>query len=118
MCSRRCAPPKTLEDAIADMFDAVESYFDGGGRVCLVGLFALGDERDRFSGAIGGYFAEWVTSLALALEAAGREPDAAREIAEETVAVVQGALVLARSLREPAAFLRALARLKARIAAY
>lgn len=105
------------QTAIWKMFDAVESYFDKGGRVCLVGLFALGEERDRFSGAIGGYFAEWVTALALALEAAGREQGAAREIAEETVAGVQGALVLARSLGEPAAFLRSLDRLKARIAA-
>jgi TetR/AcrR family transcriptional repressor of lmrAB and yxaGH operons len=103
--------------AIGDMFDAVERYFDKGGRVCLVGLFALGDERDRFSGAIGGYFAEWVAALTQALEAAGRDPDAAREIAEETVAGVQGALVLARSLREPPAFQRVLNGLKARIEA-
>ena len=115
--SSRCVYLRMRKLRSAKMFDAVESYFDKGGRVCLVGLFALGEERDRFAGAIGGYFAEWVTALALALEAAGREQGAAREIAEETVAGVQGALVLARSLREPAAFLRSLDRLKARIAA-
>jgi AcrR family transcriptional regulator len=103
--------------AIDAMFREVERYFDKGGRVCLVGLFALGDERDRFAKAINAYFSEWIASLAQALEASGRTPIAAREIAEEIVAGVQGALVLARSLREPEAFLRCLHRLSARIAA-
>lgn len=101
-------------DAIGAMFDSVERYFDRGGRVCLVGLFALGDERDRFSQAINAYFSEWIESLAQAFRAEGRSPGAAREIAEEIVAGVQGALVLARSLREPEAFLRCLQRLRAR----
>jgi TetR/AcrR family transcriptional repressor of lmrAB and yxaGH operons len=114
------APLRATEDpeaAVAAMFDAVESYFDRGGRVCLVGLFALGDERDRFFKAIARYFSEWVAALTLALERAGRNSEAAREAAEEIVAGVQGGLVLARSLKDPEAFPRALARLKARAAA-
>jgi TetR/AcrR family transcriptional regulator, lmrAB and yxaGH operons repressor len=99
-------------DAIDAMFDAVERYFERGGRVCIVGLFALGDERDRFSQAINAYFSEWIEALAQALRAEGRSHTAAREIAEEIVAGVQGGLVLARSLREPEAFLRCLQRLK------
>jgi TetR/AcrR family transcriptional repressor of lmrAB and yxaGH operons len=101
--------------AVDAMFDAVERYFEKGGRVCLVGLFALGDERDRFSQAVSAYFSEWIASLAQALETGGRDRIAARDLAEETVAGLQGALVLARSLREQAAFLRCLQRLKARI---
>jgi TetR/AcrR family transcriptional repressor of lmrAB and yxaGH operons len=114
------APLRSAQDpraAIAAMFEAVEGYFDRGGRVCLVGLFGLGDERDRFAEAIAGYFVEWATALALALERAGRHPDAARAIAEDVVAGVQGALVLSRSLKEPAAFLRVLDRLKQQAAA-
>jgi TetR/AcrR family transcriptional repressor of lmrAB and yxaGH operons len=106
------------DGAVATMFDAVEEYFDRGGRVCLVGLFALGDERDRFCESIAAYFAEWVAALTEALQRGGRDPKAAREIAEEVVAGVQGALVLARSLKDPAAFLRALDRFRSRAAAY
>jgi TetR/AcrR family transcriptional regulator, lmrAB and yxaGH operons repressor len=105
---------KEPKDAVDAMFDAIARYFDGGGRVCLVGLFALGDERDRFSQAINAYFSEWIESLAQSLRAEGRTPAAARELAEEIVSGVQGGLVMARSLREPEAFLRCLRRLRAR----
>ena len=39
------------EDAIAATFDSVDMYCRSGRRVCLVGVFALGDSRDRFSPA-------------------------------------------------------------------
>ncbi|MFX6040635.1 hypothetical protein ABTE96_21935, partial [Acinetobacter baumannii] len=40
------------EDAVAGikaMFDDVSRDFLSGQRVCLVGVFALGNERDRFA---------------------------------------------------------------------
>jgi len=109
------APLREGGDVTA-MFAAVEAYFRSGRRVCLVGALALADSRDRFAARVRRYFAEWVDALAAALAARGREPAAAREAAEDIVAGVQGALVLARALDEPAAFGRAVARLKARAA--
>jgi len=107
--------------AVPEMIRAVDGYFRSGRRVCLVGAFALGDVRDRFGAAIRGYFAAWTDALAQALarseQWAGRPEDAARDRAEETVAAIQGALVLARALDEPAAFRRSLARIEARLMA-
>ncbi|MCJ2054354.1 TetR/AcrR family transcriptional regulator [Methylobacterium sp. J-070] len=104
-------------EAVSVMFDAVEAYFRSGRRVCLVGVVALGSERDRFAGAVRSYFARWVAALADALGRSGRDAGASVALAEEIVAQIQGAIVLARALDEPALFARAIAALRARVAA-
>jgi len=103
--------------ATARMFDAVDAYFRSGGRVCLVGAFALADTRDRFGARVRGYFTRWIDALSAALTAAGHKPRKARSRAEEIVAGVQGAIVLARALDDQAAFSRILERLRRRAAA-
>jgi len=104
----RDLPP---EQGIPAMFAATEAYFHGGGRVCLVGVLALGEARDRFAAAVRGYFAAWQAALAGALARAGRpEPEA---LAEAILAGIQGGLVLARAAGDPGCFPRILARLRA-----
>lgn len=100
---------------VADMFTAVERYFLSGRKVCLVGVFALGNERDRFAERVRAYFAEWVDALALALERGGHAAAAARDLAEDVVGGIQGALVLARAADEPELFMRTLARMRQRL---
>ena len=102
--------------AIAAMFRSVETYFRSGRRVCLIGSFALGDTRDRFAQAVRGYFDAWRGTLAVALRRRGHRPAAARALAEEVVAGIQGALVLARAVDDPAVFTRSMRRLEARLA--
>jgi TetR/AcrR family transcriptional repressor of lmrAB and yxaGH operons len=104
-------------DAIRAMSRSLDSYFRSGCRVCLVGAFALGDVRDRFATAIRSYFAAWIEALAQALVRAGRNEAMARDRAEEAVAAIQGALVLARALDDTDAFQRSLARIEARLLA-
>ncbi|MCJ2057898.1 TetR/AcrR family transcriptional regulator [Methylobacterium sp. J-048] len=104
------------EQAVSDMFDAVEGYFRSGRRVCLVGVLALGTSRDLFAEAVRGYFARWVAALADALRRAGHGEAASAALAEEVVAQIQGAIVLSRALDEPALFTRALATLRSRVA--
>ena len=102
------------EQAIGAMFDSVDAYFRTGRRACLVGVLALGDARDRFAEAIRSYFIRWVEALEAALLRAGRTPEDARLLAEETVAGVQGAITLARALDDPAVFARNLEAMKRR----
>ncbi|OQM75541.1 TetR/AcrR family transcriptional regulator [Manganibacter manganicus] len=102
------------ELAIGQMFDAVTTYFRSGGRVCLVGAFALTDARNRFGAAVGGYFARWIEALALALRHAGASDSMAVALAEDAVLGIQGAIVIARSLDDRAAFERAMQRIQAR----
>jgi AcrR family transcriptional regulator len=102
---------------IGRMLDATDLYFQSGGRVCLVGAFALDDSRNRFGAEIKSYFGNWVTYLAGALERAGHEKPEADQLAEETVAAIQGALTLARAFDDTKVFSRALARTRLRLAA-
>ena len=95
-------------EAVTATLDATEEYFRSGRRVCLVGVFALSDTRDRFALAISGYFAGWRDALTDALVRAGQPAD----LAEEILAALQGGLVLARALDDPGTFQRAVARSK------
>jgi len=104
------------EAAIEAMFDTVERYFKSGRRVCLVGVLALGDARDRFALAVRDYFRRWIAALAGALVRLGKTRPLAVALAEEAVAGIQGAIVIARALEDPRIFSRTLERLKARLA--
>ncbi|MES2740380.1 MAG: TetR/AcrR family transcriptional regulator [Pseudomonadota bacterium] len=97
------------------MFDAVSAYFQSGQKVCIVGLFALGQERDRYGARVQAYFAQWVAALAAALEQDGKSAPRAVSLAEDVVAGIQGALVLSRALARPELFARALADMAARL---
>lgn len=89
---------------IAAMFGAVERYFLSGQKICLVGVFALGSERDRFALKVKSYFSDWIAALDEALRRAGWDGEAAQVLALEAVGAIQGALVLARALDRPALF--------------
>ena len=97
--------------AIARMWRSVDNYFHSGRRICLVGAFALDGVRDRFASAIKGYFVRWIVSLGRAYVRAGKSVATARERAETAIAGIQGALVLARALDDPAVFSRSIERL-------
>ncbi|MFS8147430.1 TetR family transcriptional regulator [Rhizobium sp. R635] len=102
-------------EAIAAMWTNVNDYFRSGGRICLVGAFALDETRERFSAAIGGYFIRWIGALRSALVRAGYPEEEALALAEESVAGIQGALVLSRALNDKAVFTRALETLAKRL---
>lgn len=104
------------QEAIARMWKSADSYFHSGRRVCLIGAFALDETRDRFSGAIRGYFKRWTTALEGALIRAGCDAVEAKAQAEDAVIGIQGALTLARALNDKTVFGRSLRRLQQRLA--
>lgn len=112
------APLETADDpgvAIEAMFNGVSTYFRSGRRTCLVGALALSDARDRFAMAVSRYFERWVVALTDALRRSGHDERHASALAEEVAAGIQGAIVLARALDEPAVFERAISQLRARV---
>lgn len=100
---------------IAHMFEQVERYFLSGRKVCLVGVFALGNERDRFAAKVRDYFAAWIDALAGALVRSGKSGTEAAALAEEVVGGIQGALVLARAFDRQDVFVSTLQRLRMRL---
>ncbi|MCB8837546.1 TetR/AcrR family transcriptional regulator [Aurantimonas sp. VKM B-3413] len=102
-------------EAIARMLDGVETYFHSGRRVCLIGSFALGCVRDRFADRVAGYFGAWRAALAAALRREGVAPSESEALAEDAIAAIQGGLVAARALDDPALFSRTIDRLRQRL---
>jgi len=100
---------------IEEMFEAVDQYFRSGQRICLIGAFALDDTRDQFGTVINAYFTSWTEALTVALKRNGLGAREAKEMAEDIVAGIQGALVLARSVDDPMLFSRTLKRLRNRV---
>jgi hypothetical protein len=98
--------------AIALMWETTDTYFRSGRRICLIGAFALDETRDRFAGAIKGYFKRWIEALAGALIRGGVKEAEANALAEEAVVGIQGALMLARALGDDRVFGRTLRRLR------
>ena len=107
-------PLRSLDpgSGISAMLKACEDHYASGRRACVVGLFALGDARDRFAERVRTYFARWVEALSEALQRGGRTRETARGLAEYGVASMQGAIVLARALDDPVVFSRACGRLQ------
>lgn len=101
--------------AVDAMFEAVSDYFRSGRRACFMGTLALGEERERFAVAVSRYFTRWIEGLAEALRRQGLGQTLARRLAEETVAGIQGAIVLSRALDDPAIFERAMMSLQTRL---
>jgi AcrR family transcriptional regulator len=101
--------------AIADMFKAVDHYFYSGARICLVGVFALSGERDRFHAQVGGYFTAWIDALTGALRRLGHSSTDAQRLSLEVVSGVQGGLMLARALDDPRTFSACIASLERRL---
>lgn len=112
-------PLRTEEPAVAieAMWRGVDDYFRSGGRICLVGAFALDETRERFADAINSYFKRWIEALAGALVRGGVAVDTARAEAEQAVLGIQGALVLSRALDDHDVFRRAIAGMQARLKA-
>lgn len=105
---------KDPDAGLEHMFRAVDRFFHSGRRICLVGTFSLDDSRDRFADEVQSYFADWIRALTGALRRKGFDAKSAREISEDIVAGIQGALVLARSQNDPRIFTRSLKRYQAR----
>lgn len=104
------------DHGIKGMFEAIDDYFRSGKRICLVGAFALDETRDQFATEVNAYFSTWTKALAAALRRSGLGAREATETAEDVVAGIQGALVLARSQDDPPVFRRAVKRLEDRVA--
>ncbi|AMY52942.1 putative HTH-type transcriptional regulator YxaF [Rhodococcoides fascians D188] len=95
-----------------DMFEQTARYFRSNRLVCLFGAFTLGLERATFSSRVAAHFTQWIEALTPVLQRLGHG-DSAAELAEEIVAGIQGALVLARAFDDATRFDRVLARLEA-----
>ena len=103
--------PGDPRDRIMASMKAVERFYAGGAKNCLLGTMVLSGGLDLFADEVGGAFSAWVDALSAVIEDAHIRPPIARRRAEDAVVRLQGALVVTRGLRDPKFFKRLLAEL-------
>jgi len=103
--------PETPVRRLRLMSKSVEQFFKQGKTSCLWAVFALGDGDDLFHARIHRALTLWIEALAKVIAEGGVGADHAREKAEDAILQIQGALMLARSLKDAKPFHRVLRRL-------
>jgi AcrR family transcriptional regulator len=98
-------------DRIRAMSDSVDEIYNRGRHSCLLAVLTLGESKDLFHIQIAYALNIWIDTLAQVLIEAGFAPELARHKAEDAIAQIQGALVLARGLNDTAPFERVIKRL-------
>ena len=103
--------PGAPADRLQGMIRALDAYYQGGRTGCLLAVLSLDRSGHGLEPRLAAGFRSWIAALAaLAAEAGASDPESR---AEDAVVIIQGALVLAAGLRDPAPFRRALHRLPA-----
>ncbi len=98
----------TPSDRILAMNRSLEAFYDNGREACVLAILGIGDSSRRFHPRVKQLFRSWIAAIACAIEDSGVSPELARARAVDALVRIEGALVLARSLEEPAIFGRTL----------
>lgn len=107
-------PPR---QRIARMVKELDTLYDGGKAACLLGTLTVGDSRVLFRKRLQRIFDGWIEALAGALRDAGLDRRTARERAEDTVARIEGVLILVQARGDTAPFRRLMRQLSDELAA-
>lgn len=98
--------PGSPEQRMAGMTAALSSFYDGGKEACILALMTIGEGREALAPDVREGLQGWIDALTSVIVETGRPEPMARERAQNAVARVQGALVLARGLGNTAVFKR------------
>jgi len=101
--------PGDPRDRIAASMKAVERFYAGGAKNCLLGTMVLSGGSELFADELAGAFAAWIDALSATIRDAGIPARTARHRAEDAVMRLQGALVVTRGMQDPRLFRRMLA---------
>lgn len=95
-------------DRIKKMNENVDAFYRHGQQDCLLALFSIGEAHYLFQERVQRALSLWVNGLASVLIDAGITVIPAHQRAEEAVAMIQGALLLTRGLKNTEIFERIL----------
>lgn len=96
-------------------FSLLRAYFGDPSQVCLMASLAASDRDEQTAEDLRAVFEGWIGALASTLRAAGIARGEARRRAEEAVALIEGALIVARGTGNPAVLNRVLRDLPTRL---
>ena len=90
------------------MCDRFSELYEQGEQPCLSAILLMGSARDVFHDKIQAVFSAWIAAISDLLIAEGVEETSARQKAEDVAIAIQGSLILAQALDQPAIFQRVL----------
>jgi AcrR family transcriptional regulator len=96
---------------LARMLETLDAFYAGGRKCCVLGNLVVGGGRALVQAELKAVFDLWIGALADLAAEAGVPRAQARERAEDAVAMIEGALILAGGRGDPAPFRRALRRI-------
>jgi AcrR family transcriptional regulator len=103
----------TPEAKLGRLLRAVDAFYEGGKRACLLERLSASVDRGRFKKPLARAFDSYVSAFVEVARAGGLREGAARARAESAVGRIEGALVLVAGTGDTGIFERALADLKA-----
>ena len=101
----------TAHERLTEVAARLAAFYDDGRRSCLLDALSIGDPGGEATAALGLAAEGWIAAFAGIASAEGAGPAEARSRAEDAVAAIEGALVLARVTGNRAPFARSLERL-------
>jgi len=99
------------------MLDAIDAFYDGGKKACLLERLSASVDRARFGAPLKATFSDWISVLTSMGRAAGLSVTTAQRRAEGAVVRIEGALVVAAGMGDPSVFGRTLAEMRATLLA-
>lgn len=88
------------------MCDRINTVYNSGQKPCLLASLMLGSAKDVFQDRVHTLLQLWIGAIATVLADAGMDQTLAHQRGEDGVIAIQGALILAQGLDDPAPFQR------------
>jgi AcrR family transcriptional regulator len=107
------AAEEDVDRKLEIMLQALDEFYEGGRRACLLERLGASVDSGRFSSPLRSTFVEWMSALTAIARAAGLGAPAAQRRAEDAVVRIEGALVVAAGMNDPGVFARTLDELRA-----
>lgn len=95
-------------ERIRAMSKTLDAFYDHGRESCVLAILGIGDAARPFHPRIRTLFRTWIDTLAAVLRDGGLSRTVAHTRAVDAIVRIEGALVLARAMDEPAIFGRTL----------
>ncbi len=111
---RSDAPPARKLDR---MLDAIDSFYEGGRKACLLERLCASVDATRFRRPLGRAFGTWIEAIEALGVDAGLPRAVARQRGEDLVVRIEGALVVAAGTGDPSVFARTIRDLRDRVLA-
>ena len=96
---------QTPEKKLKHLSKKLDEFYLGGKGACLLNMLSSPDiKKGPFSGHIKGAFQVWIDSLTKVLIESGMSPSESKMKAENTMAMMQGTLVMSRGMNDTKPF--------------